>query len=138
MAINITISIGWLAGWSTGYSSRLGEVPGSGSGWALSFWNSQVALVVKNPLAMQETKRHGFDPWVGEIPWRRVWQPAPVFLPGESHGQMSLAGYSPWGLEESDMTEATSHARCQDILPYLRGLLWGLIKKNMAKFLWPN
>ena len=36
--------------------------------------------------------------WVGKIPWRRDWQPSPVFLPGESHGQRSLAGYSPWGL----------------------------------------
>jgi len=40
-------------------------------------------------------KRHGFDPWVEEIPWRRVWQPTPVFLPGESHGQGNLAGYIP-------------------------------------------
>ena len=41
--------------------------------------------------------RPGFDPWVGKIPWRRAWQPSPVFLPGESHGQRSLVGYSPWG-----------------------------------------
>ena len=40
-------------------------------------------------------KRHGFDPWVRKIPWRRAWQPTPVFLPGESHGQRSLVmGYS--------------------------------------------
>ena len=50
-------------------------------------------------------KRLGFDVWVRMIPWRRAWQPAPVFLPGESHGQRSLAGYSPRGLTESDMTE---------------------------------
>ena len=36
-------------------------------------------------------------PWVGKILWRRKWQPTPVFLPGKSHGQRSLAGYSPWG-----------------------------------------
>ena len=42
-------------------------------------------------------KRHGFDPWVGKIPWRRAWQPTPVFFPGESHRQRSLADYSPWG-----------------------------------------
>ena len=42
-------------------------------------------------------KRCQFDPWVGKIPWRRKWQPTPVFLPGESHGQRSLVGYSPWG-----------------------------------------
>ena len=43
--------------------------------------------------------------------WRRKWQSAPVFLPGKSYGQRRLAGYSPWGREESDMTEATEHAR---------------------------
>ena len=37
--------------------------------------------------------------------WRRKWQPIPAFLPGESHGKRSLAGYSPWGCKESDMTE---------------------------------
>ena len=39
---------------------------------------------------------YGFNSWVGKIPWRRKWQPTPAFLPGESHGQRSLAGYSPW------------------------------------------
>ena len=42
-------------------------------------------------------KRLGFNPWVGKTPWRRTWQPTPVFLPGESHGQRSLEGYSPLG-----------------------------------------
>ena len=45
------------------------------------------------------------DPWVGKIPWRRKRQPTPVFLPGESQGQRSLAHYSPWGLRELDTTE---------------------------------
>ena len=44
-------------------------------------------------------------PWVGMIPWRREWLPIPVFLPGEFHGQKSLAGYSPWGHKELDVTE---------------------------------
>ena len=59
-------------------------------------------------------KRCRFDLWVGKILWRREWQPTPVSLPGESHGQRSLAGCSPQGLKESelrvaesDMTEAT-------------------------------
>ena len=52
-----------------------------------------------------------FDPWVGKIPWRREWQPTPVFLPGEFHGQRSLEGYSPWGLKESDMTEQLTLVR---------------------------
>ena len=51
-----------------------------------------------------------FDPWVGKIPWRRAWQPTPVFLPGESHGQRSLVDYSPWGCKESDTTEVTEHS----------------------------
>ena len=46
-------------------------------------------------------------PWVGEMPWRRAGQPTPVFLSGESHGQRSLEGYTPWGCKESDTTEAT-------------------------------
>ena len=54
-------------------------------------WASQVALVVKKPACQcWRHKRCGFDPWVGEIPWRRAWQPTPVFLPGEAHGQRSL------------------------------------------------
>ena len=52
----------------------------------------------------------GFDPWVRKIPWRWKWQPTPVFLPGESHEQRSLAGYSPWGCKELDITEMTEHA----------------------------
>jgi len=54
-------------------------------------------------------KRYRFSPWVGKMPWRRAWQPTPVFLPGEFPGQ-SLAGYSPWGCKESDTTEASQHA----------------------------
>ena len=44
-----------------------------------------------------QCRRRGFDPWVGKIPWRRKWQPTPIFLPGKSHGQRSLVGYSPQG-----------------------------------------
>ena len=53
-------------------------------------------------------KRQRFDPWVGKIPWRRKWQPTPVLLPGESHRQRSLAGYSPWAHKESDMIKQLS------------------------------
>jgi len=55
--------------------------------------------------ACRRPKRCGFDPWVGKIPWRRAWQPFPVFLLGESHGQRSLVSYSPGGLKGSDTTE---------------------------------
>ena len=63
---------------------------------------------------MQETEKMcvgteelGFDPWMGKIPWKRAWQPTSVSLPGEPHGQRSLAGYSLLGPKESDMTEVT-------------------------------
>ena len=46
-----------------------------------------------------------FNPWVRKSPWRRKWQPTPVLLPGESHGQRSLVGYSPQGHKKSDTTE---------------------------------
>ena len=54
-------------------------------------------------------KRLGFDPWVGKIPWRRAWQCTPGFLPGESHGQRSVEGYSPWG--HTDLAATEPHAR---------------------------
>ena len=61
--------------------------------------------MVKYPPAMRET-------WVrslgGRIPWRTAWQPTPGFLPGESHGQRSVVGYSPWVHRESDATEQLS------------------------------
>ena len=59
---------------------------------------SLVAQTVKNLPAKQ-------DPWVRKIPWRRAWQPTPVFLPGEFHGQRSLVGCSPCSRKESDTTE---------------------------------
>ena len=64
--------------------------------------------MVKNlPANADRLKSHRFDPGVGKIPWRRAWQPPTVFLPGESHGQRSLPGYSLWGHTESNMTETT-------------------------------
>ena len=53
-------------------------------------------------------KRHGSDPWVGKIPWRRLRPPTPVFMPGESQEEPDGL-YSPWGHKESDTTEATGH-----------------------------
>ena len=76
-----------LVPWSTGF-------PG---GWA-----------VRNPPAMQETQVQSLG---RKIPWRREWLPTPVFLPGESHGQRRLVGYSPEGCKESDTTDVTEHTR---------------------------
>ena len=70
-----------------------------------------ILMVLLAPMVAQRVKclpavwEARFDPWVGKIPWRRKWQPTPVVLPGESHGQRSLVGYSPWGRKEWDTTE---------------------------------
>ena len=61
-----------------------------------------MAQMVKNPPAMQETQVRSLGQ---EVPWRREWQPTPVFLPGEVHGQRSLAGYNPWDRKDLDKTE---------------------------------
>ena len=72
---------------------------------SLTLLASLMAQTVKNLPAMKKT-------WVWSLgredPQRRKWQPTPVFLPEEFHGQSSLAGYSPWGCKESDMTERLS------------------------------
>ena len=55
----------------------------------------------------------GSIPGLGRFPWRRKWQPTPVFLPGKSHGQRSLTSYSPWDHKELDTNERLSiHTVC--------------------------
>ena len=54
-----------------------------------------------------QSRRCWLGPWVRKILWRRAWQPTPVFLPGKSHGQRSLEGFSPQGHKELEMTEPT-------------------------------
>ena len=67
-----------------------------------------VVLVVRNsPVSAGDLRDVGSIPGVGKIPWRREWQPTPVFLPGESQGPRSLAGYSPWGCKELNTTVVT-------------------------------
>ena len=61
--------------------------------------------VVSALIGQQSYAGPGLDPWVWKIPWRREWQPTPLFLPEELPGQRSLAGYSPWGCKELGPTE---------------------------------
>ena len=61
-----------------------------------------------------QCRRCGFDPWVEKIPGRRKWQPTPVFLPGKSHGQRSLAGYIPWCRKESDTAKCLEHSPARE------------------------
>ena len=60
------------------------------------FWGFPGGASGKEPMQVK-CDRYGLDPWLGEILWRRAWQPIPVFLPRESHRQRNLAGCSPWG-----------------------------------------
>ena len=69
---------------------------------------SPVAQGQRIHLQCRRDRRGWFDPWVGKTPWKRKQQPTTVFLPGESHGQRSLVGYSSWGCKESDTTERLS------------------------------
>ena len=83
------------------YSRRLGSRKYCWTGaFGLPWWPS-------GKEAACECKRCGLDPWVGRIPWRRKWQPTPVFLLGKSHAQRSLADYSPWSWQELDTNEVT-------------------------------
>ena len=91
----------------------LGRSPGDG--YPLQYSSvSLVAQMVKNLPAVWET-------WVQSLGWEDLeegMQPTPVFLPGESHGQRSLVGYSPWGRKELDKTECLSIAHNAHLGPY--------------------
>ena len=69
-------------------------------------WGFPGGSTVKNLPLMQE-----LEFWVGKIPWRRKWPPTPVFLPGKSHGQRSLVGYSLWGLKKNQTQQLNSSNR---------------------------
>ena len=74
-------------------------------------------------------RRLRFSPWVGKVPWRRVWQPTPLFLPGESLGQRSLAGNSPWNcrVRHNLATELQAQAKLGQgrVLAQISCLAWG-------------
>ena len=72
------------------------------------YFVSYGASLVAQTIICLQWGRPGFDPWVRKIPCRKEWQPTPVFLPGEFHGQRSLVGYNQWGRKESDTTEQLS------------------------------
>ena len=63
------------------------------------------SLVVQRERVCLQGRKYRFDPWVVKMPWRRAWQPTPVFLPGESPWTEELACYSPWGCKEYDTIE---------------------------------
>ena len=71
----------------------------------LTLESSRASLVAQTVTVCLQCGRAGFDPWFGKVPWRREQQPTPVCLPGEFHGQRSLASYSPWSRKELGGTE---------------------------------
>ena len=97
--------------------------------FGLSLWLSGNRICL--PIETQE-----FDPWVSKSPWRRVRQPTPGFLPGESRGQRSLVGYSPWSHKESDTTEWLS-TFC--IWTYIKNFMQPLyIYSKNESFIWTS
>ena len=93
--------------------------------WCLLWWKgaSPVVQMVKNPPTCQY-RRCRFDPWVGKIPWRNEWLSTSVFLPGESHGQESLAGYSPWGCTETRLSNQDFHFSRWKVSVQCRSFSW--------------
>ena len=79
--------------------------------------NMSLACWLSAKESTRQCRRPGIDPWVGTIPWSKKWQPTPVFLPVKSHGQRSLAGYSPWGRKRigQDLTTKTTTIQNSDL-----------------------
>ena len=86
----------WSFSFSIGPSTEYSELISFRIDW-LDLLTVQENSWLSGEELIYQSRRHGFDPWVGKIPWRRTWQSIPVFLPGKSCGQRSLVGYSPWG-----------------------------------------
>ena len=88
------------------------QTPDTDKAQQWEFGDSEMALVVKNlPVKAGDIRDAGSIPAFRRFPWRREWLPPPVFLPGESHGQRSLAGYSPWGRKQIRLKLLRTHAR---------------------------
>ena len=94
--------------------------------WGLSRWLSGKESTC-------QCRRRRFDLWVWKIPWRKKWQPTPIFLPGKSHEQRSLMSYSPWGCKESDTTEGLS-IHTQHLLSALSTLITLLYLSSSQQF----
>ena len=90
--------------WRTPWTEELGRLQSMGWQRVGHDWATNTPCWLSGKEASCQCRRHGFNPQVEKIPWRRKGQPNPVFLSGEFHGQRSLVGYSPWGHKVLDMT----------------------------------
>ena len=102
----ITNSMVWASSRSWWWSGKPGVLQSMGSQRVGHDWVSELILIwwPRGKEPAWQCRRHVFDPWFGKIFWRMKWQPTPVFLPGKSYGQRSLAGYSLWGCKKSVTT----------------------------------
>ena len=83
-----------------------------------------VLVVKKLPAKAEDIRDQGFHPWVKKIPQRREWLPTTAFLPGKSHGERSLAGYSPWGPKRIGHDQAPEHMDATHTHPRLILLMY--------------
>ena len=110
-------STSWLA---TGYIWLCGFPGGSG---------------VTNPSAnVRDARGAKSNPWEGKIPWRRHWQPTPVFLPGRSHGQRDLGDYSPWGCKKVRYNLATKQCACTLLVTHFQNSLNRTLKFCVLRY----
>ena len=93
--------------------------------------NKWASLVVQLYITCLQCSKQGFDPWVRNITWRREWQPTPVFLPGKSHGQRSLVGYSSWCQKRVRYNLVTKQ---QQNLDSRTDYMWRVYKMNGVEF----
>ena len=96
--------------------------------WGFPWWLSGKEFVCQ----CNRCRRCTIDPCVGKIPWGRKWQPTLVSLPGKSHRQRSLKGYSPWGHRQLDMTEWLRTHTCRWIRK-IHSIFWTQKKKKRKK-----
>ena len=106
------------------------ENPRDGGAWWAAVYRvaqnqTQLKRLSSSSSSSNGSRRPRFGAWVKKIPWRREWLPTPVFLPAESQGWRSLAGYTLWGPTESDTTEVTWQQQQQ---------LWIISKANFSSW----
>ena len=100
-----------------------------------ALWASQVALG-RTCLQYRRYKRHGLDPWIRKIPWRGAWQPILVFMLGESHGQRSLAGYSPWvAKSQTRLKQRHTHSYTYIIQPWKGSQFWHMLQYEWGPYM---
>ena len=102
-------------------------------------WRTGLPWWLRRQSVCLQCRIPGFDPWVRKIPWRRKWQSTLALLPGKSHGQRSLIGYSPWGRKESDTIErlhfhffSFSRVVCRQCSQQFKGIKSSFLERDLG------